>query len=234
MKMKRALAAFGLALSCCMAQANTYQMEGGLSYLHTAGAGHSDDRFGLRADYYFTPVLALSHPLAEAAYLERVTRVRVQSDLEFDWVTLGGDLYFPNSRLYAGAALVRSQNGRSETRLVGTLGLLPLEGLLIATNLTDKGYDPNFHAKYVTHLGGSNFVNVEVEFIERRAGNFLSVITDLYINRSWSLGAGYADNYGDELTLRTRKFFSNHLSAELTFTDTEWGRRVMLGAAVRF
>lgn len=234
MKIKRALAVLGLALSCCTALANTYQLEGGVDYLHAAGAGHSDDRLSVRADYYFTPVLTLNHPLAEAAFLERASRVHVQSDLEFDWMTLGGDVYFPNSRFYAGAALVRRQNGRSETRLVGTFGMLPLEGLLVTMNLTDKGYDPNLRAKYVADLGGGNYVNVEAEFIERTADNLLSVMVDFYLNRSWSIGAGYADNYGDELTLRTRKFFNDDLSGELTFTDTDWGRRIMLGAALRF
>lgn len=234
MKIKRALAVLGLALSCCTAVANTYQIEGGVDYLHAAGTGHSDDRLSVRADYYFTPVLTLNHPLAEAAFLERASRVRVQSDLEFDSMTLGGDLYFPNSRFYAGAALVRRQNGGSETRLVGTFGMLPVEGLLVTTSLTDKGYDPNLRAKYVTHLSGSNFLNVEAEFAERRADNLLSVIADFYLNRSWSIGAGYADNYGDEWTLRTRKFFSNDFSAELTFIDTGWGRRIVVGGTLRF
>lgn len=234
MKITRILVALGLALACGTALANTYQIEGSVDYHHTAGTGHSDDRFSLRADYYFTPVLTLNHPLAEAAFLERTTRVRVQSDLEFDWMTLGGDFYFPNSSFYAGAALVRRENGDSETRLLGTVGFLPVEGLLVTTSLTDKGYDPNLRAKYVTHLGGSNFVNVEAEFVERRFDNLLSVLADFYINRSWSIGAGYADNYGDELTLRTRKFFHNDFSAELTYTDTDWGRRVVLGGTLRF
>lgn len=234
MKIKQALTVLGLTLSCCTALANTYQIEAGAGYLHAAGTGHSDDRLSLRADYYFTPVLTLNHPLAEAAFLERATRVRVESDLELDRVTLGGDLYFPNSRFYAGAALVRRQNGGTDTQLVGTVGILPLAGLLITTSLTDDGYDPNLRAKYVADLGGGNFINVEAEFLERSADDLLTVIADFYLNRSWSIGAGYADNYGDELTLRTRKFFNNDLSAELTFTDTDWGRRVLLGGTLRF
>lgn len=234
MKITRLLAALGLSLSCSTALANTYQIEAGADYLHAAGTGRSDDRLGVHAAYYFTPVLTLNHPLAEAAFLERTTRVHVQTDLEFDWITLGGDLYFPNSRFYAGAALVRRQNNGSETRLVGTFGMLPLEGLLVSTSVTDKGYDPNLRAKYVTHLGGSNFVNIEAEFAERSGDNLMSVIADFYLNRSWSIGAGYADNYGDELTLRTRKFFSNDLSGELIFTDTDWGRRVVLSGTWRF
>src|SRR5690625_1205481 len=153
MKITRILVALGLALACGTALANTYQIEGSVDYHHTAGTGHSDDRFSLRADYYFTPVLTLNHPLAEPAFLERTTRVRGQSDLEFDWMTLGGVYYFPISSFYSGAALVRRENVVSVMRLVGTGGFLPLVGLLSNTSLTVLGYDLNLRDKYVTHVG---------------------------------------------------------------------------------
>jgi hypothetical protein len=234
MNIRRALVAIGLALSSCTAMANTYQLEGGLSYIRDSGGGGSDDRQSVRAEYFLTPVLTLNHPMAEAAFLEQSTRLYLESDLDFDWMKLGGDVYFPDSMFYAGAAIVRTQNGRSETRLVATFGLVLLEGLLLSTHLTDDGYDPNVRAKYVTHLGGGNFINVEAEFIDRDINNFLSLMADFYINRSWSIGGGYTDDHGDKFTLRTRKFFSDDLSGEVSFTDTNWGSQVMVGGTLRF
>ncbi|MDQ2077596.1 putative porin [Marinimicrobium sp. ABcell2] len=232
MKVVRAFAALGLALCCVSALANTYQVEGGMSFIRDSGIGN--DRLSLRGEYFFTPVLTLNHPLAEAAFLEQSPRLFVETDTDFDWMKLGGEVYLPDTMFYVGAAIVRTQDGGSETRLVATFGLVPLEGLLITTHLTDDGYDPNVRAKYLADLGGGNFVNVEAEFIDRDIDNFLSLMADFYINRSWSIGGGYADNYGDEFTLRTRKFFNNELSGEVSVTDTDWGSRVMVGGTLRF
>lgn len=235
MKIKSLSFALVLALSPAAVWSQTYQSEVGaqLRFIEVDDRG-SDTSLGLRAEYHFVPVQTRSHPLAEASFLEQSTRIFARTEQDFDYLTVGGELYIPDTMFYVAGALVRTDYRKSETEAVVTLGLTPIDGLRVTTSFTDHGYDLNLHAKYVTALSGGNFVHLEAEVADRDGDDYLNLGGDFYFNRYWSLGAAYTDNYGDEFTLRSRRFFSNELSGELSFTDTDWGYRMQVGAALRF
>ncbi len=224
-----------LTLAPAAVWSQSYQSEVGaqLSFADVDNGG-SDTSIGLRAEYHFVPVQTRSHPLAEASFLEQSTRLFAQTEQDFDYLTVGGELYIPDTMFYVAGALVRTDNGDSDTEAVATLGLTPIDGLRLSTSFTDHGYDLNLHAKYVTALVGGNYVHLEAEVAERDGDDYFNLGGDFYFNRYWSVGAAYTDNYGDEFTLRSRRFFSNELSGEVAFTDTDWGYRMQLGAALRF
>ncbi len=75
----------------------------------------------------------------------------------------------PNTMLYVGAMYnyrrfdtsghdIPSDNDRGET-----IGLAPIDGLLIHTEYFDEaGYDPNVQARYVINLLGENAIRLEL------------------------------------------------------------------------
>src|SRR5690625_7197991 len=104
MKITRILVALGLALACGTALANTYQIEGSVDYHHTAGTGHSDDRFSLRADYYFTPVLTLNHHWPKPPFWSVLPRCGCHRVLKLNgWLRVATS-YFPTVRFTQGRA----------------------------------------------------------------------------------------------------------------------------------
>lgn len=235
MKFKSLSLALAITMAPAAVWSQTYQSEVGAQLgFSDLDDGGSDTSIGLRAEYHFVPVQTRSHPLAEAAFLEQSTRVFARAEQDFDYLTLGGELYIPDTMFYVAGAVVRTDNGASDTEAVVTLGVTPIDGLRVTTSFTDHGYDLNLHAKYVTALSGGNFIHLEAEVADREGDDYLNLGGDFYFNRYWSLGAAYADNYGDEYTLRSRRFFSNELSGEVAFTDTDWGYRMQVGAALRF
>ncbi len=235
MKFKSLALATAFTLTSGMAVANSYQSEVGANYTDVE---NGDGAFGIYGEFHFSPVQTRNHPLAEAAFLERSTNVYAAADNDFDALTVGGELYVPDTMFYVGGRVARvdTANG-DETTLFATLGLTPIDGLLVTTEFSEDGYDANISAKYVTSLGGGNFVNLEGTYQDTDFNDdILSLAADFYFDRTWSVGAGYTDFLGnDRFTLRTEKFFTNEISGNLAFTDADvGGDTVTIGAAIRF
>lgn len=232
MKIKSLALATAMVFSSGLALADSYQAEIGANYTDVDGG---DGSFGLYGEFHFTPVQTRNHPLAEAAFLEKSSNVYAAADDDFDVLTVGGELYIPDTMFYVGASAVRVDNGESDTTLFATLGLTPIDGLLVTTQFSEDGYDANIQAKYVTSLGGGNFVNLEGNFYEGDNDDLLSLFADFYFDRTFSVGAGYTDWFGtDQFTLRTEKFFNEQVSGTLSFTDSDGGNSFMIGGAMRF
>lgn len=232
MKVKTLALATAMTLASGAAMANSYQGEIGANYTDVDGG---DGAFGIRGEFHLNPVQTRNHPLAEAAFLERSTNVYAEANNDFDQLTLGGELYIPDTMFYVGARVERWDNGTSDTTAYATLGLTPIDGLRVTTEFSDDGYDANIAAKYVVDLGAGNFANFEGEFRDGDFDDYLSLMADFYFDRTLSVGAGYTDWYGvDEFTLRARNFFTREVSGEISFTDSDAGDRIMIGAAIRF
>jgi hypothetical protein len=236
MKLKTLAIATGMIFGSAAAVAAPYQIEVGANYLHfDADNGGSDGAFGVRAEYHFAPVQTTNHPLAEAAFLERSTNVYVAASEDFDVLSLGGELYIPNTMFYVSADVTRTDFNGSDTTVSGALGVMPIDGLLVRTEFTEDGYDANIHLKYVTAIGAVNYLNVEAAYQDTDFDDYLSISADFYIDRTFSVGAGYADEFGtDVFSLRARKFFTNEISGELELSDSDWGTGILVGASVRF
>lgn len=233
MKFKSLALATAFAFSSGFAAAD-YQSEIGANYTDVEDG---DGAFGMYGELHFSPVQTRNHPLAEAAFLERSSNVFARGTNDFDLLTVGGELYVPDTIFYGKLEVVRDDRyADSDTTALATLGLTPIDGLLVSTTFSEDGYDANLYAKYVTSLGGGNFVNFEGEFVDGDYDDSLSLFADFYFDRTFSIGAGYADDYGDDqFTLRTEKFFTEQVSANLSFTDSDGaGNVVTIGGAVRF
>ncbi|ROQ20992.1 putative porin [Marinimicrobium koreense] len=235
MKIKSLALATAFSLTSGLAMANSYQAEVGASYTDVE---NGDGVFGMYGEFHFSPVQTRNHPLAEAAFLERSSNVYAAADDDFDALTVGGELYVPDTMFYVGGRVTRVDNAAGdETTAYATLGLTPVDGLLVTTEFSEDGYDANISAKYVTSLGGGNFVNLEGTYQDTDFDDdILSLGADFYFDRTWSVGAGYTDFLGDDqFTLRTEKFFTNEISGRLSFTDSDAAGNVFtIGGAVRF
>ncbi len=235
MKIKSLALATAFTLASGVAVANSYQSEVGASYTDVE---NGDGAFGIYGEIHFAPVQTRNHPLAEAAFLERSTNVYASANDDFDLLTVGGELYVPDTMFYVGGRVTRVDNAAGdETTAFATLGMTPIDGLLVTTEFSEDGYDANISAKYVTSLGGGNFVNLEGIYQDTDFDDdILSLGADFYFDRTWSVGAVYTDFVGnDRFTLRTEKFFTNEISGNLAFTDADLGGdTVTIGAAIRF
>ncbi|WP_036188627.1 putative porin [Marinimicrobium agarilyticum] len=232
MKFKSLALATAFAFSSGFAVAD-YQSEIGADYTDVEDG---DGAFGMYGELHFSPVQTRNHPLAEAAFLERSSNVFARGGNDFDLLTVGGELYVPDTMFYVKAEVVRDDRfADSDTTAYATLGLTPIDGLRVTTTFSDDGYDANLSAKYVTSLGGGNFVNFQGEYADGDFDDYLSLGADFYFDRTFSVGAAYADDMGNDVfTLRTEKFFNEEVSGNLAFTDTDFGNAFTIGAAIRF
>lgn len=234
MKFKSLALATAFVFPSGLASANSYQSEVGAHYTDVE---NGDGAFGMYGELHFSPVQTRNHPLAEAAFLEKSTNVFARAQDDFDSLTVGGEVYVPDTMFYVGGRVTRVDNDiDDDTTAYATLGLTPVDGLLVTTEFNDDGYDANLAAKYVTSLGGGNFVNLEASYQDTDFDDdILTLAGDFYIDTTWSVGAGYTDFLGnDQFTLRTRKFFTQEVSGMAAFTDTDNGNLFTVGAAIRF
>lgn len=218
--------------------AQSYQFEAGAAITHTdPDNGHSDESVGINGTYHFTRVQIANLPLAEAAFLQRSSNAYVRSYEELDVIYAGAEFYIPDTIFYVAAELQRVDvRGYRNNDWGIRVGVTPLAGLLVWTSYYDEpGYDPNIHGKYVVDLGYNNALNIEAGYTDYDTHNAPYIFGDFYFNRTFSVGAGYSDQYdNDEFTLRTRKFFTDSLSGELAYAKADDDKSVTLGARIRF
>ena len=108
---------------------------------------------------------------------------------------------------------------RYSTTWSGTLGIAPLDGLLLTTDFEEHGYDPNITARYVGKLPNNHFYagSVNLVYYDDVATPFdarmpYGLDFDYYFDDSTSLGLGF-DDVGDRWELRGEKFFSKSWAA---------------------
>lgn len=236
MKIKALAAAVVMTMSSANVLADTYQFDLGANYTHADVDGFgSDGFFGAYARYYFSPVNTTNRPLAEAAFLGKSSNVTLSTAEDFDVVRLDAEVYIPNSIFYIGATATRTDYGNgSDNDWSARVGITPVDGLLITTSFNDDDYDLNLQAKYITALGGGNFLNVEGYFVDADSTNFFGVSADFYFDRTFSVGVAYEDIGDDVFTVRTRKFFTETFSGEVTYSKHEYFDVARVGVSVRF
>jgi hypothetical protein len=263
----RFLLASCLALSCGAVYAGPgdYRFEAGLTYEHNefdeinlVGIPEEDlsftppdiDSIRLRGEYFFQTVDTDDVPLAEAAYLGRVSsahaawdRVEIDGAGSFDLQQLGFDVYVPKTMFFVSAV-----GARFETVSIGpggvekdhdtdwgaAVGVTPFAGLRITTFFDDDGYDPNVAVKYVGKIRGSNYYSASISFIDPDVGD-LSVRAgfEYYFDNSFSAGLAYDE--GDERwTLSTEKFFQSRWSISGSLYQDDAGDGFRVAGKYRF
>ncbi len=218
----------------------------------------------ISANWYFEEVDTGSHPLAEAAFLERKSSINLEfsnvdsltgvvgvdpeTGVSSFWQELHThhflsgsiDYYVPNTILYLGATYKYNRLGSDQDHFSNTwgaiVGVTPLEGLLISTEYWEKaGYTANIQAQYVKPLAGENAIRLEGSYYDGDGDeDTLEVGADFYFDRSWSAGVVAVDYSDTSVGLRTRKFFTESLSVAVEYFDIERLYKYQLSASFRF
>jgi hypothetical protein len=201
------------------------------------------DTMTLAGTWYMAPVSTDGVPLAEAAFLGRASYLSViaarfemrladfNENLNARAASVG--FYIPNTMFYAGAGIsfgqsitgVSSMGLRKESYATwfGSLGVTPIDGLLVSTEFQEHGYVPNVSARYVGKLPNARFYAGGVSIVDPDQGDSsIGVDFDYYLDESSSLGAGYASG-GDRIELRAEKFFSRSWAAGVSAYTADGG-----------
>lgn len=187
-------------------------------------------------------------PLNEAAFLNRASNVSAAiSYMDFDVAEsttfgIGVEYFVPNTDFYVSASIGQStieEDGFEDfdtTSYTAEVGYLPVSGLLIAAGIA--GYDTDdsdatLRAKYVTQVGAYD-MNFEggVVFAD---DEIFTLGTDLYLDKTFSIGLGYTDDGEDDtFQIRAKKFFNQQVSLEGSINFEENANVFGLRAAYRF
>jgi hypothetical protein len=184
----------------------------------------------LAGTWYFAPVSTDNVPLAEAAFLGRassLSAIAAQVDLLGIRLNAGNasvGYYIPGTMFYAGVGVSRDEDliflssttalTEYRTTWSGTLGIAPLDGLLLTTDFQEHGYDPNITARYVGKLPNNHFYAGSVYVADHGGydGTSYGLDFEYYLDDSTSLGLGF-DDVGNRWELRGEKFFSKSWAA---------------------
>lgn len=220
----------GLAPAAALADDYRFEVKGAFDRDVPTGDFYDINTTALYGTWYFQPVSIDGVPLSEASFLGRssylsavVARFDGFVDTDQNAMAASVGYYIPGTMFFVGggASRVESVIGvsstvvlkRYDTTWVGTLGIAPLDGLLISTNFLKGGYDPNVTAKYVGKLPDHHYYSGSVSLVDPDFGDTTFAIDfDYYFDESSSLGVGY-DHAGDRWELRAEKFFSKTWAA---------------------
>lgn len=224
--------------------ASTYNGEVGLEYTDFDGDASSIELHGV---YHFTEVDTANKPLAESAFLQKrsfINASHTEYDVDdsdgFDEQAIGFGFYIPNSIFYIGAEYQKIED---ENDTVVTLGITPVEGLLLTTQHNEEAddYEANIQAKYVRQLAGDTAFNLEGSFAKAPDGvedDTYGFAGDYYFTNFFSVGATYVNQswLSDEATttVRTRYFFNDSFSLNAEVGSNEDVDTFSIGAALRF
>ncbi|GGY80794.1 membrane protein [Cellvibrio zantedeschiae] len=247
MKLKLIFGALVLATSG-FSIADAYQAEVGAnaSRWDLDGINSSINSYQVDGKYYFNQVKTDNLPLAEAAYLGKNSNafLSLARDYGHGFVSdsknySGGvEVYIPENFLYVRVEGIHERyDGSSDTSALTTVGLTPFDGLRLTTSWnSDESYHANLDAKYVTALANGQYINVEASVADTEWGTYKAIGGDYYFDRTFSVGAEISDEdlTGTSYLVRTRKFFSEQFSGDLTYADNDYGNVVALGVNFRF
>lgn len=249
-------------LSAPFALAATYQAELSAGYADIDDSNNDGYSVGLEGNYYFSPVNTANHPLAEAAFIEKSSKVYVQAGTsELKQLgqktdqynrSIGVDFYIPNSIFYVGAGFtenkIQAPAGSSgwDSNWFVKAGVAPITGLLVWSEFVediDISDQWNINSKYVLPLGGEQALNLEASYEKSKVGykdDTISMAADYYIDRNLSVGAGFVNtsyvnqNTDTDYFVRARNFFTDNVSVELSYIDGDYENSLAVGGTLRF
>lgn len=241
MKLKALAAITALSLGSSLALADSYRSEFAAAY---------DDFDGdvktllVGGAFYFDQVDTSGKPLAEAAFLNKASNVSLiagTADINgasdnVDTVGAGVEFYVPNTILYVAADVTRwSVGDDSDNNWTATLGVTPIDGLLVTTQYDDDvDYEFNVQAKYVTQLAGETALNLEAGHANSDFDDYNFVAADYYFNRAFSIGAMIEDQSESAYTLRTNYFINEQFYVGGSYTSYDNADEFMIQAGIRF
>lgn len=206
----------------------------------------------IRGTYNFSAVDTTNKPLAEADFLGKHSFINASySSIDSDdsnyfdlsnSKSIGAGFYIPNSIFYIGAGYAELDDSNDT---VVSLGITPIDGLLITTSHNDeaKDYSLNLSAKYVTQLAGDTAINLETGYkkgrdaeddFEEDKDDTIYVAADYYFNSRLSVGAAFIDAEASVYIIRSRYFYSEKVSFKAEAISADNQGAFNLGAAIRF
>lgn len=275
MKLKLLPAIFAAGfLSAPFALAASYQSEVSASYTDIDVSDDPEEGYfvSIEGKYYFSPVDTASHPLAEAAFVEKASNIylgvaneeykEAGERMDAYMRTLGVDFYIPNTMFYLGAGVIEAKykyswladenvnaggnSSKWNSAWYAKAGIAPVTGLLLWSEFfenVDVSDQWNINGKYVMPLSGEQALNLEASYQQSDIddADTISGAVDYYLDRHLSIGAGfentsYADDHDSttDYFVRARNFFTDTISAEVSYTDNDIESLVTLGASIRF
>jgi hypothetical protein len=231
-KLRSLAPALLLAVAPAAAFADDYRFEASGAFDREVPDGDSYDvnAITISGTWYFKPVSIDGVPLAEAAFLGRSNYLSAVAarydgfvDTDQNALAAGVGYYIPGTMFFISGGATRMEAvvavsstvvvKRYDTSWFGTLGIAPMDGLLIATNFREDGYDPNISARHVGKLPNGHFYTGSVSYIDPEFGDSsFGLGFDYYLDESTSLGVGY-EHAGERWELRAEKFFSKSWAA---------------------
>ncbi|RFA26787.1 hypothetical protein CAI21_16000 [Alkalilimnicola ehrlichii] len=232
-----------------VAAASDHRLELGGSYQRVEPSANDLDDFdvwSVRGTYYFAPVRNAAYPLAEAAFMERASRVSASfsradpGDDEADLSQISAGFYFDRLLLLASLSYFDNAWG-NETDWSAGVGYAPIDGSLISVEYSDAD-DGNWHlrGKWVYTGWGAQALNLtaHADFMEHYDQYGLGA--DFYFNRAISVGgAVYYRDYdsGPSDTIhevRARKFLTPALGGGVSYRTMDSQDAWSIDAVLRF
>lgn len=188
------------------------------------------DTFGIGGTYYFAPVNTDGVPLAEAPFLRRASYVDAAfaradfGDAEFDVLNANVGYYFPDSIFFGRIGVTHIDDAPGDsTNLNASLGVAPIDGLLVTTDFDEDGWDPNVTARLVSQLPNSHFYAGSISIVDPDGGDTtFGIDFDYFLDNFTSIGVGYEDA-GETVELRGEKFFSRNWAAGVSIRTADGG-----------
>jgi hypothetical protein len=202
----KSLACFMVAAGCAAAlpaQAEDFSLQVQLSHDNTefdSGLLPDFDATALNAVYYFDPVITDGMPVPEAAFVTRKSYVNAAAthadfgDAQGDGLAANLGYHLPNTLFYGRVGLVRQEfdGAGSDTSWNGTLGIVPLTGLMLSTDLGEDGYDANVTARYAGKLANGRWFSASLSAADPDQGDTeLGFQADYYLD-GIAFGGGFS------------------------------------------
>jgi hypothetical protein len=212
-----ACVAGALALSAG-AQADDYRFELGASFdraLFDSDISDEDaDIFSVGGTFYLKPVPTDGVPLAEAAFLHRssfvaaqIARVDVGGE-NFDLFGASFGYYIPNTIFYGRISVTKADDDigdTDDTNVSGTFGVTPIDGLLVTTDFSEDGWDPNATARYVGKFGNDHYYAASISVVDPDEDDLdVGLGFDYFLDHTFSIGGSVSS---DAIGIRAEKFF---------------------------
>lgn len=247
MNMKKLSAVLAISLTSGLTFAEPYRAEVFGAYSDIEG---EIDVFQLGGQYHFAAVNTDSHPLAEAAFLEKSNNLGLYytyadfGGADTDDITAEVEIYIPSAMLYVApfysysSYSVDDLGSASENDWGVTAGVTPIDGLRITTTWSDEvDYELNLDAKYVVKLSGENAVNLELTYAESpdaELDDSIGAAADYYFDRTFSVGAEILSEEETGFGIRTEKFFTEQFHAAARYFTVDEVDTWTIAAGFRF
>lgn len=233
-----------------IAQAQDYQIEGGLNYTSfDYDIAGSDSAMGLDGKYHIETVSTSGTVLNEAAFVGRNSNIHAaystQDKADTDNMNIGVEWWFED--IYAAAALLSNDTPAGDSSNTALeVGYMVAENTLVALGMITGDIPEDAMGLRVKHVGemGGSTVNLEASYTDVDGDGEFTIGGDYYFSEKLSVGASLAD--GDvnlaavaprndaTTTVSVKNFFTDTISGELDYSITGDDSLFALRAAMRF